>query len=347
MYSLSNTPKISIIIPVYNAAEYLRECIDSVVSQSYENLEIICIDDGSTDNSISIIEEYVKADDRVKLIKQKNLGAAYARNAGVQIASGEYISYIDADDFISQGLYEEFIRVLNSLNRDIDIFIFNAAYFDSVAKKNISNCFVDLSCWNNHSSELSIHTFRDCRNIFTKNVAVWNKIYRKTFLTENNINFPDGMKYEDVYYYTVTMIKANSIVIDDKLFYNYRDMSSVGSASNEKSKRVLDIFDAIKIAEDVIYKENLFEYFKYALFQFKCNMWFIHYQYCPLKLQKKYFEEMRKRLIEHEKNLEPRIWKQLVNHEIYELVLKTTPEEFDDIYNKVHNVMNKLFLYRK
>ena len=92
--------KLSIIIPIYNTSKYLKECLDSVVNQDYKNVEIICVDDGSTDDSANIVESYLKKDERFKLIKTEHKGVAYARNLGLANAKGEYITFIDSDDFI-------------------------------------------------------------------------------------------------------------------------------------------------------------------------------------------------------------------------------------------------------
>ena len=103
-------PLISVIIPVYNAGKYLEQCLTSIIEQSYKNLQIICIDDGSSDNSFNILASFAKSDSRITLLQQQNFGASVARNQGVEFSSGDYISYVDADDFIMNGLYETFVE---------------------------------------------------------------------------------------------------------------------------------------------------------------------------------------------------------------------------------------------
>ena len=115
--------KISVVVPVYNAAKYLPRCLDSVLTQDYSNLEIICVNDGSTDESLSVLQVYAQKDERVKVLSQFNQGAAAARNKGIKNASGDYISFIDADDFVAQGLYSYLVQ--NLQNDLVDIFMFN------------------------------------------------------------------------------------------------------------------------------------------------------------------------------------------------------------------------------
>ena len=110
-------PKVSVIIPVYNVEEYLRECLDSVVNQTLKEIEIICVDDGSTDSSLDILKEYAEKDNRITVMKQANLHAGVARNAGLSVAKGEYLSFLDSDDFFEKDMLEKmFLKVSSNLS---------------------------------------------------------------------------------------------------------------------------------------------------------------------------------------------------------------------------------------
>ena len=111
--------KISVIVPIYNVEQYLRKCIDSIINQTYKNLEIILVDDGSWDNSPRICDEYAKRDNRIKVIHKKNGGLADARNTGLKMITGNYISFIDSDDYIEKTMYEKMIKVILKYNADI------------------------------------------------------------------------------------------------------------------------------------------------------------------------------------------------------------------------------------
>ena len=116
---MDNQPKVSVIIPVYNAEKYLRECLDSVVNQTLREIEIICVDDGSTDASLEILEEYAAKDNRVKVLRQQNQYAGVARNNGMAAASGEYYMFLDADDFFEPELLEELYTKAAELRADV------------------------------------------------------------------------------------------------------------------------------------------------------------------------------------------------------------------------------------
>ena len=127
-------PKISVIIPVYNCAKYLPMCLNSIIYQTYDNLEIICINDGSKDNSGKILEQYKQKDTRIKVITQHNQGQSAARNKGIETATGDYISFIDGDDWVSLSLYQKFAKKLKEIKQDIDIYMFNACdYYEKGA----------------------------------------------------------------------------------------------------------------------------------------------------------------------------------------------------------------------
>lgn len=114
--------KYSIIVPVYNVEKYINECLSSLINQTYKNIEIVVINDGSSDNSLSLIEEYSRIDDRIRVIDQKNMGLGYTRNVGIDNAVGDYILFVDSDDYISLNTCEEIEAVL-SYNNEVDIIV--------------------------------------------------------------------------------------------------------------------------------------------------------------------------------------------------------------------------------
>ena len=150
------TPKVSVIIPVYNVEQYLRECLDSVVNQTLKEIEIICVDDGSTDNSLEILKEYAKKDKRITVIVQKNLHAGVARNAGLTVAKGEYIHFLDSDDWLDKNTYEDLYNLIKSKNVSLVLFpkspiftpVRTTSFFPSLA-----NCFAQ-------STIVSMSSFR-------------------------------------------------------------------------------------------------------------------------------------------------------------------------------------------
>lgn len=201
--------KISVIIPVYNVEKYLKNCLDSIVNQTYKNLEIIIVDDGSTDNSIQIIKEYSK-DERVKIITQEREGVYTARNKGLELATGDYVSFIDSDDWIERDTYERLVKNIE----DEDILIFDFVKYDEIQnkllerRKNIKELKKILNSNNQYL-------------MMTYNNEAWNKIYKTSYLKENNFLFPEIL-YEDVFWRIETFLLASKIKIIDETLYFYR-----------------------------------------------------------------------------------------------------------------------------
>lgn len=323
-------PKISVIIPVYNCWKYLEKCLNTIRYQTYENLEVICVDDGSTDGSSGILKWFQEKDSRFKVYKINHSGVSTARNKGIAEAGGEYISFIDADDWVLLDLYNVFVKTLNKTDTEPDIFMFNASFYNPHKSDLLEGRFFELSDWNNHKSELTIHTFNDCVRPFTRNLGVYNKIYRREFLQEKNIKFPDGMKYEDNYFWVKAALEAQSIVFTDEVYYRYRQHDS-GSLSSSVSPLVFDIFKIMDMVEGVITDLNVYDNYKYALFQYKYNIYINMYNRCPEDLKDKFYNEMKSRLLEAEKkNIDERIYSQLTNYKLFTMVKTCTRNEFDE-----------------
>ena len=324
--------KISVIIPVYNSAKYLATCLDSVIFQTYQNLEILCINDGSTDNSSDILQDYAKKDKRIKIFNTNHAGAAYARNYGMQQASGDYLSFVDSDDWLLLDLYDVFVSKIMTLDETLDIYMFNVTSYFEGRNDVIPLLFVDMDDWKNNSSDNQIYTFEDCKNPLARNLSVVNKIYNKSFLAKNNIRFPDGKKYEDQYFAIKSFLHAKSILINDNVFYRYRNYAS-GSQTTEISPKVFDIFDIIKMIDKEITDLNLYEKYKYALFQYKYQTLFSYYKLCPSELRKQYFDKMKEFLIQDSKRqLDINICLKLRNFEYFVVISQNDSTQFEDWY---------------
>lgn len=162
-------PKISVIIPIFNTANYLDRCITSVINQSYTNLEIILVDDGSEDNSHGMCILYQEKDSRIRVLRQKNMGLSAARNAGLNIATGEYVSFVDSDDFLDANTYATLIACLAG-RKDIDIVIFGY--------RRIRNGKVILEYRDRYRTPDKIDIIEELFEDFPITNAVWNKLYR-------------------------------------------------------------------------------------------------------------------------------------------------------------------------
>lgn len=201
--------KFSIIIPVWNVEKFIANCLDSVLAQSYKNFEIICINDGSTDNSSNILNEYSQKDARIIVINQNQAGQYAARNIAIEAAKGEYIGFLDADDYITGNLLKECEKRTQSIP---DVIIFGAKTLNERNKKIKALQYTAKFFPNKFSSN----------NLFAFHTVSWNKFYKKDFLIDNDIKFSPTKIGEDQIVFVKSMLRASSVEIIKKDFYVYR-----------------------------------------------------------------------------------------------------------------------------
>lgn len=206
-------PKISIIIPIYNAEKYLERCLDSIINQTLKEIEIICINDGSTDNSLLILEKYAQKDKRIIIENQNNEGVSSARNKGLKLAKGEYVGYVDADDEITKDFYE--LLYTNAKKHNAEISCGEIRRPDSKRKKHIRN-LVYLRKQTATKTEEKYKLARIPERCF-----VWNKIYKREPLLKSKIEFPVGVTYEDILWSHQVLHQLRKLVVIPKAIYNF------------------------------------------------------------------------------------------------------------------------------
>ncbi len=215
-------PLVSVIVPVYKVEPYLRRCIDSILCQTYRNLEIILVDDGSPDNCGAICDEYALKDTRIKVIHKVNTGVSAARNTGLDNAKGKYVGFVDSDDHIVPEMYERMTMAIESNDADI---VF-CSYFSEVSPVNVKS---------DYSVELSLPTeeYQKRMRYGMSSVEVWSRLFRRTLFEA--IRFPEGRRYEDFIIMPALYDKANKIVgMDDRLYYyNLYNTSSIMALTNK------------------------------------------------------------------------------------------------------------------
>ena len=203
---------ISVIVPVYNVEKYISQCLDSIINQTYSNIEIICVNDGTRDGSRKILEEYRKKDSRIKIIDKKNGGLSSARNAGLEVAQGEYISFIDSDDWIEETMIEKLYRNITSL--DTDIAICGVHQYDEKKKEiDDSNKYYTLEYFDKSFDNRSF-TYEETKPfIMDVCVMAWNKLYRRSLIDQEQARFPDGLIFEDGPFFFTLFFKARGVSI--------------------------------------------------------------------------------------------------------------------------------------
>ena len=229
---------ISIIVPIYNASKYLKKCLDSLVNQTKKELEFILINDGSTDDSESIIKSY--SDDRIKYFKRSNHGIGKTRNFGINNASGKYIMFLDSDDYLEENACEVLYKKIEKEKLDVVVCDFYRVDSNSKEEEKIIS-FKNTKLKNNPNLLLNI------------NLAPWNKIYRSDLLKDNNINFIEDLKYEDAPFVALALLKSKKIGKVDKPLINYTIHDS--SETTLRDKRVFDIIKIVDIIRNY-FKED-------------------------------------------------------------------------------------------
>jgi len=241
---------ISIIIPVYKVEKYLEKCIQSVINQTYENLQIILVDDGSPDNCGKICDEYAKKDHRIEVIHKSNGGLSDARNKGLEMAKGEYIGFVDSDDYIEADMYEVLYNLLKQYNADVSICNFYTVSQGKISIKNADNGINDYN-----RIEILKEILLD-RNIQS---YAWNKLYKKELFDE--IKYPIGKKYEDIGTTFYLLEKCNKIVVTGKSEYYYINRQD-SIVNNVTESTITDYIELIMQRYDYI-EENIKELSSY------------------------------------------------------------------------------------
>lgn len=250
--------KVSVVIPVYNAQEYLRECLESVRNQTLKEIQVILVDDGSTDGSRKILDEYVQKDDRFLLLKQENQYAGTARNNGMRKACGEYICFLDADDCFEHTMLEDMYEQAKEHNSDI--VICNGYLFDSVTKE------IQEPTWLLRSEYTTAKpydfSYKDVpERIFQITIGVpWNKLYKRSFVEETGIQFQEIKRCNDEYFANMSLILAGHIAILNKrlVYYRINNPDSLQGMSN-LTEPSFDFYKALIAIQNELYTRNIYQ----------------------------------------------------------------------------------------
>ena len=240
---MNDSPKVSVIIPVYNVEKYLRECLDSVVGQILKDIEIICVDDGSTDGSPGILREYAQADPRIIVITRENRGQSAARNSGLDAAGGEYVTFLDSDDFYVENTLAELFALAGS--EKVDMIEFNA--FPLFENKELEMRFRDWKTYyvRKHTIDRPVSGLA-AMNILTRNSeyrpSVCFRIYRRGFLEENHLRFYEGIIHEDELFTFQCFLLAKHYIKISQQYYGRRVRENSTMTQTESRKNLRGYF---------------------------------------------------------------------------------------------------------
>ena len=323
-------PKVSIILPVYNVAPYLKQSLDSIISQTLTDIEIICVDDGSTDESGKILDEYKEKDARIKVIHKKNAGTGAARNDGLKIATGECIGFVDPDDWILPNMYERLYNILQ--DKELDIVMFTPDVFNDQTQKHEGFLYFQDS---NFPKILDDKIFnKDDISPFSYPMCVWNKLYRKKLFDENNIDFAEGLDFEDHKVIFKSLFTAKRIYFIREKLYVYRH-SRKGSILSDNDTRMFDHIKIYDIVENILKETGNWEKFHLDFLRYKVHN--ILYYYTMIKPQ--YKDEYYKKMAKSLQNTQ-------MSEEEFETLLKDYPDlkpiMGDTLANKIKNAVKKI-----
>ncbi len=252
MDSINKIPKVSLIMPVYNVEKYIENTLNSIIQQTLKDIEVIIVDDGSSDQSISIVENFIKRYDHFKFIKQENKGPSAARNIGLKEAKGEYIAFIDSDDYMYPTHLENLYNLAKKTHSDIACCNYTK-YFP-----NTHFSFCIPFTFHTHVVKTEKCLKRLILDI-TFHHYVWNKIFKRTLFTQNNIEFPD-MYFEDIATLPRLFYYANQIVLYPKILYDYTQRKGSILRTMDVSK-INDYTKSLGIISNFIHKKD--DYNKY------------------------------------------------------------------------------------
>ena len=316
--------KVSIIVPVYNTGKYLKECLDSLVNQTFTDTEIICINDGSTDNSLEILEEYKKKYSNISVYSQENSGPSITRNKGISYSNGDYIYFMDSDDYLELTAIEELYDI--SSKNDLDFLIFKLIYFSDETKEKYTGEYYEmpfLKKWN-----CKVFNLQDIgKKAIHLSVSPPGKFFKRDFIKD--MEFPQNLIYEDNVFFAEAMMKADRISFYDKHLYNRR----IRENSITTQKADLKSADTIKIMNRImeLAKEyGIYEEYKYVLWDKKIKTSCLRFSKVGDEYKKEFYQLLREDYSNlEEEYVENKIYKQISEKSKYYYETALNTEEYD------------------
>ena len=290
----TENPMFSIILPVYNVEEYIEKCLKSIENQTYSNFEVILVDDGSTDDSAKKIKQFSINDARFKVISQQNLGAGVARNKALEQAKGQYIVFIDPDDWIEPCALEKVLSTFNSTNAEVIEFNYNECNDLSGEIKLHDNA---LSMKKHFSWDLNSLKYYNLGVIKAEcfwgvDMHIWTRAYSSEFLHRINAKFSALRLVEDHIFICMVLLNADKIYYINDCLYNYRCRS--GSLVNKVSNNNFCAFKAVTILKEYLKSQNLYDEFKNVLREYQLLLFSECYRRLPQESIEKYKKVCKK-----------------------------------------------------
>lgn len=279
---------ISVIVPAYNVEKYLGECLDSLCSQTFTDMEIICVNDGSTDSTLDILKKYESKDDRIKVISQENRGVSGARNAAMDHITGKYTYFMDSDDVLNSEALEEMYNIAEE--KSLEMLIFKIINFDDETGEKQPTNYYDMAYLKEAVGE-DIFNYEDLPEdmIFRIAVTPASKFYRSTLLED--IRFPTGLIFEDNAFFIETFIKSKRNYFYDKYLSNKRVRE--GSITHTPNESFMDFISISEILIDITKKLGLYDAYKEGLFYKIISNLYLRYSQVSDDIKPEFFEKIK------------------------------------------------------
>lgn len=287
--------KISVVIPVYNVEKYIKTTLDSILNQTLKDFEIICVD-SSSDSSFEILKEYQEKYNNIKLIKHDGIYCGQARNEGLEQASGEYVLFLDADDYFYPQMFEKMYH--KAIENNTDITICSARKYD----ENLEYEVEKYPTWPiNYDNAIidKIFSYKDCPDVFFDCTIVvpWTKLFKREFLIKNNLKFPYIKTCEDGVFGLQSMVAAERIIIFDDVLVKYR-CNHQGSSQYFRGEYTLDILHAAIMVKGFLYQRGLFELLKKTYYRFFNAHIFWNSSFCNDEQYERFLERFEETLLQ-------------------------------------------------
>lgn len=336
--------KISIIIPIYNTGKYLRECLDSILCQSFSDFEIICINDGSTDSSNEILNEYAENYDFIKVINQENKGTSASRNMGLDNSNGKYIMFLDSDDYLERDALKESFEIAELKN--LDLLIFKVINFDDKTRKKSKYSYFEMDLLKSHVKD-RIFSYEDVKELlFRISVTAQGKLYKKELI--NNIRFKEGLIFEDNPFFMEMFLKSKRAYFYDKyLCFRRIRQDSILNSNFENFRDVVAVYNIIR---DIIVDNGIYNEVKHKLFNRQCRDIFLRFSQVPQEYKEDFFNKIKTDFLTKKETYENENIFEMANNRGLEIFFKAiesdSPDEFE-LSIEIFDLNRKLLKLKK
>ena len=339
---------ISVVVPIYNVGRYLRQCLDSIVNQTFKDMEIILLDDGSTDDCGKIIDEYAQKDSRIIPIHKENSGYGKTINKGFDIAKGKYIGIIESDDYIEPDMYEKLFAQIEESNADVckaGFYTYNSK--NKPEKQNEKWSFKGQDY--EKFPKRQVFDISEYPEYFAIHASIWVGLYRKSYLDKYNIRMEEteGASYQDFPFITKVLCNTNKIVLIPEYMYHWRVEQNQNSSTTINNSKLLIMTEQSKKAIEIMKETGRYEVMKEALYKHIFNANFPFYQKISMNYKKEYFNRLYEIFSEigNDKSFEYKYFyepfeKRFVKNIIKKKYTKTIHTEYR-LFKKLQKLKNK------